>query len=173
MEREEWRRRRAAFCHDWLKNQFLPALRATVNCLDGQVDDPDIERTFFGKTLWLWPEMAPTAQELIDSFERTMSPASQVRRWIAGLPEASRADWLWLESVSHALWLARNDVPAVVGAASAAMKIAEYAFSRVQSVLASGRPEPVALRNAVVSLGDNLQVLSGRLSAFPDEGRSS
>src|ERR1051326_4473635 len=69
-----WQKRRSSFNHDWLKNQFMPALAKWLNLLDNKIEDPDFERAFIASVLPKWEQHREEALRLPRDFEQEMSP---------------------------------------------------------------------------------------------------
>lgn len=167
---QEWRRGRAAFCHDWLKNRFLPALRGAANCLEGKVNDPEVERLFFVEALPSWPSQRASVAGLLDEFEYAISPVATLQQWRRAMGTVESQEWASIAQVSHALWLARSDARRRLLEVSAALKASDEAFAALERVVAA-QGSRAELRGSMAALGDRLQELSRRLYALPDEGR--
>lgn len=104
----EWQIRRSAFNHDWLKNEFLNALKAFITLLDYRAPDSGEIQTFLHEALPAWPQKAAEAKWLIDSFEAEMSP----KRFfdVPPLCNCDEETKSWLPEIVHDLWLARYPV---------------------------------------------------------------
>lgn len=128
-----WQSRRSRFNHDWLKNQFLPALDNFLNILDGRVEDEETEATFIASVLPIWETHRTEAHLLPADFERCMSPRTLFER-----PPLSRCDEetrCWLGDLIHKLWLARYMVGDLVANASARAREVDDAYIKLQQGL--------------------------------------
>src|SRR5207248_1082717 len=70
-----WQRRRSAFNHDWLKNQYLTALASWINLLDsrGGYRDAAFESVFVPEILPQWELSREEALSLARTFDWEMS----------------------------------------------------------------------------------------------------
>lgn len=128
-----WQRRRTAFNHDWLKNQFVPALGSYQNLLDRQLEGPEFEKDLISQILAEWKEHRQEALSLLADFEEGMSP-----RRLFDQPPLSRCDEdtrLWLADVIHYLWLARDPVSEWVAQATACVSNADAHFEAFSAQL--------------------------------------
>lgn len=103
-----WQKHRSAFNHDWLKNQFMPALSKFLNILDGKIEDPDFERSFITSTLTKWELHREEALFIAKGFEDGMSPKHLFN--YLPLSRCSTQTRQWLGELLHALWLTRYPI---------------------------------------------------------------
>lgn len=128
-----WQKRRSAFNHDWLKNQFMPALAKFQNLLDDRIEDVAFERSFVSSVLSQWESHREEAFALPRDFEREMSP-----RRLFDHPPLSRCDEQtkqWLRSLVHHLWLTRYPARQWVADATACAEEADAAYNRLQEAV--------------------------------------
>jgi hypothetical protein len=128
-----WQKRRNAFNHDWLKNQFMPALAKFINLLGDRIEDHDFEVSFITQILPSWDSNWREALLLAQDFERGMSP----RQMFDYLPLARCAEEnkRWLHSLAHSLWLVRYPVREWVADTTIAAEEANSAYNRLQVAL--------------------------------------
>ena len=69
-----WQKRRSAFNHDWLKNQYLPALAKLINIIDSEVEDPEFPRFFVHLTFPQWEQRREEVLSIIRDSEHSISP---------------------------------------------------------------------------------------------------
>jgi hypothetical protein len=104
----KWQKKRSAFNHDWLKNQYMPALAKCINLIDGKIEDREFEWNFYFHVLQQWEHHEVELLSLLKDFELEMTP-----RVLLSIPPLSRADAEtkgWLGNLIHELWLARYGV---------------------------------------------------------------
>lgn len=133
MNTPAWQQRRSRLNHDWLKNQFLPALGHCLNLLDDLVEDIAFERSFVAKVLPQWETHLAEVRALPEDFERDMSP-----RTLFAYPPLANCDAetrRWLGDLVHVLWLARYPVRRWVSRATARAREAHAAFKRLSHEL--------------------------------------
>lgn len=161
----EWIQRRNSLNHDWLKNQFAPALGACVNTMRGLVRDP-----YFGSRTILdlldeWDRRAPEIGRLIDDFEGAVSPAN-----FCALPPIcdlglEPATSEWLRVIVHEAWMTNIGRRGVIEQARENLARAqEYATSLRNDDEPEQRGNVVGLfQNAVRTLSTSLSSLPRRL----------
>lgn len=160
-----WQQRRSRFNHDWLKNQFMPALAKAINLLDGQIEDPEFERVFALSFLPQWPAHRPELLALLADFEREMSP----RR----LLEHGRFDCRcsprhhWLPDLVHALWLRRSPVSRWLADANQRVADIDRCYAQLRDCLDGGALQPG--RQPLAAFRDACQALARAVEAFPAE----
>ena len=130
-----WQKRRSRFNHDWLKNQFLPALASWLNLLDDKIEDPGFEQSFMAAVLPQWEAHHVEALDLVRDFEELMSPAGLLDR--PPLVRLSEYDRSWLRKLVHGLWLGRYAVPKLVANALDHILAVDRAYELVQQRLRS------------------------------------
>jgi hypothetical protein len=170
--RSSWQRRRTEFNHDWLKNQFIPALAKCLNLLDNRIEDRAFEQSFVLLALPEWDLHRGEAPTLAQDFEREMSP----RRLFDQLP-LSRCDEdtrQWLGNLVHALWITRYPVRQWVSEAFEAAKRADASYDALQAALAGCADirSVEALRSFRKHFSDfreRCQELGHAISKFPNE----
>ena len=104
MTASEWQRRRSEFNHDWLGNQFLPALAKCHRVLLGEVEDIEFTIRFEQNVLPQWSAHVPDLVVLLDNYEISMSPRTLVEQSrIGGHGEV----YAWVVKDVHSLWMVR------------------------------------------------------------------
>lgn len=103
-----WQDRRSRFNHDWLKNEFIPALTKWMNVLEDRVEDLTFEKEFFAKYFLQWESHSKEAICLLDDFEKEMSPRVLFNEY--PLANCEQSTKVWLVEMTHTLWLARYSV---------------------------------------------------------------
>ncbi len=128
-----WQERRSRFNHNWLKNQFLPALESFHNALKGQLERADLDRSFLEVDLPQWESQRAEAYALAADFVRDMSPWTLFDQ--APLARYDEETKKWLGDVVHALWMARYPVHHWVDEASARVRNVDAAYNCLQATL--------------------------------------
>jgi len=129
----QWQKDRSAFNHDWLKNQYMPALAKYLNLLDDQLEDLEFERSFILETLPEWEAHRAEALALARSFESEMSPQR-----LFDAPPLARCDEAtkqWLGEFIHTLWLKRYPVRQWISGAVTATEHADTAYQKLHAML--------------------------------------
>jgi hypothetical protein len=169
-----WQKARSAFNHDWLKNQYMPALAKYLNLMDDRIEDHEFERQFVVRVLPEWEVHRNEAIELARNFEQEMSP-----RCLFDQTSLSRCDEdtrLWLGSLIHELWSKRYPVRQWVENALTAAKLTDAAYEELQASLRdcanpSSSADLQRLRAQLVTLRTQCQLLANAISIFPSEQR--
>lgn len=147
----DWQRRRGAFNHDWLKNQYLPALATMANVATGEIEAEDALRPLRERHLPRWPAASAEARALIGDFEEQMSPAVYLDRPPLCDSDMDAETRQWLRRVTHERWLRRHPVQRWVDDVQSAISSADEAHERLSTALAAlGEPTSQA---DVVRLG--------------------
>jgi hypothetical protein len=170
----EWQKRRGAWHHDWLRNQFLLLLSAYVKIADGRGRDAAREQSVEYSIFADWCCHVEEASLLIESFEVSMSP-----RTLLDQPPFSAAPAgvkLWLAIVSHELWIARGGIEQRIRRARIALEAARGAFAVLEGhwrrdrrtaeaseALASVLDDLREFRNCCEALGADFSYLSRRV----------
>jgi hypothetical protein len=128
-----WQRRRSAFNHDWLKNQYLTALGSWLNLLDSKITDPVLEMTFVKEIFPQWESISQEALSLAYSFEQEMSPRCLFDR--LPLLRCDKQTKCWLGDTMHNLWIARYKVQELVHKALLEVEKADTVYAQLQRVL--------------------------------------
>ncbi|HEX8163570.1 MAG TPA: hypothetical protein VF538_16995 [Pyrinomonadaceae bacterium] len=170
--RSPWQKRRSEFNHDWLKNQYLPALAKFLNLLDDLIEDREFESSFVPVTLSQWGSHREEALALASDYEQLMSPQR-----LFSCPPLSRRrahDKQWLGRLVHDLWLARYPVRRWVSEALAAAESADVAYRQLQGALQSCADTQSAealrpFRKQFLEFYERCQELGGAISKLPDE----
>lgn len=157
---ESWQRCRAELNHYQLRNRFLTALMALISRVTGLATvgedfGPDSGR------LSGWPRLATELGELLEDFEKAMTPAVFLDR-----PPLNRLDRDWRESARpciHALWLARYPVGEWLAAAHAALAEADTVYRHLFPVDAP----PGLTESGLRELHDRCIELSDSVSRLP------
>lgn len=168
-----WQKLRGRFNHDWLKNQYMPALAKYLNILDDRVEDEEFERSFVSEILPEWEHHRAEALMLARDFEGALSP-----RCLFEMPPLSRCDETtrqWLGDLAHALWLRRYPVEQWVSAAIAAIESADHAYRRLRELLQESQEDDDAAQatrahhEQFVEFRALCQNLANAVSRFPSE----
>ena len=167
-----WQKRRSGFNHDWLKNEFLPALGRCANLLDERIEDEEFEREFPITGLSEWEQHREEAFALAEDFRLAMSP-----RVLLDRPPLCRIDQEvreWLGALTHELWLARYPVNRWIQRATAQASAADSAYNDLLKAMA--RPAPAGVfevlrrcREQFFEFRRQCQQLGQALSEFPSE----
>ncbi len=161
---ESWQHRRGAFNHDWLKNQFLPALGKLLRVLDGDVEDPDFERDFPDQVLGQWAGRASEAAALARECPEVLSPRTLVEdEPFAKCPPARRT---WLAELIHRAWCERFQIPEKV---ARVVETATEADARYRDLRGQLAARPAVLREAVARFRDACLRLARAVEALPSE----
>jgi hypothetical protein len=167
----EWQRRRAVFNHDWLKNQYMPALAKFLNLLNDQIEDPQFEQTFVMDVLPKWEGHYDQAKQLPQDFEQEMSPRRFVERVDFG---SSDYDGRRLADLMHHLWLARYPIQEWVEQAKEQVRKTDRAYRELQESLAECDDVRSAealrpFREEFAAFRDQCQELATTIEQFPSE----
>ena len=169
-----WQKSRSAFNHDWLKNQYMPALGKYLNLIDDHIEDNEFERQFVARVLPQWEAHREEALALARTFEQEMSP----RRLFAQTSLAFCDDDTkeWLGSLTHELWSRRYPVRQWVENALIATQHTDETYKKLQALLrnsvdTSSAAELRPLRGQLVALRTQCQALANAFSIFPGELR--
>jgi hypothetical protein len=128
-----WQRRRGAFNHDWLKNQYLLAIDAWINLQNGEIANSEFEKRFIQEVFIQWESGSKQALALVKDFEIEMSPRRLFE--LAPLARSDDSTKLWLAELIHDLWRMRQLVDARVSEARIAIESANAAYARIQGSL--------------------------------------
>jgi hypothetical protein len=166
-----WQRRRAAFNHDWLKNQYMPALAKCVNLLDDRIEDPQFEQTFVLDVLPQWETRHKEAKQLPHDFEQDMSPRWFVERMDFG---STDCDETWLADLMHHLWLARYPVGKWIKQAEVQVQKTDRTYRELQESLAECDDIRSAealrpFREEFAAFRNQCQELATAIEQFPSE----
>lgn len=167
-----WQKRRGEYNHDWLKNQYLPALSSWINLLDGRIKDASLERSFIPTILPKWEEKGGAALDLASTFEDEMSP-----RVLLDAPPLSNLDQEtreWLGSLAHTLWLRRYNVDHVISNIITRYKQANQSYlqikKHVHGISGTESIESILpLRNEFVTFKGLCQLLAQSIEMLPSE----
>lgn len=167
----EWQRRRTDFNHDWLKNQYIPALAKFQNLLDDRIEDPQFEQVFVVDVLPHWKDHYDEANQLPQDFEQEMSPRRFVERMDFG---SSDYDGRWLADLMHHLWLARYPVREWVEQAEKQVQKTDRVYRELQESLAECDDVRSAealrpFREEFAAFRDQCQELATAIEQFPSE----
>ena len=166
-----WQKHRSTFNHDWLKNQYMPALAKYLNLLDDLIEDDEFAVSFISQTLPEWEVHRKEALNLAKSFEREMSP----RKLFEHLPlcRSDECTKRWLGEIMHRLWLKRYPIDEWIVEAQKAVENTDIAYEKLQLKLRDGNSEitetPPSLRKSFREFRDRCQNLANALSRFPSE----
>ncbi len=171
MTASEWQRRRGEFNHDWLGNQFLPALAKCQRVLSGEVEDTEFTKRFQDSVLPQWNDRVPELVVLLDEYEMAMSPRTLVAGLCAGVYVSAYG---WLADHIHSLWIVRCRVVPKVSEGRERLRRAQDAFlglsesfrrspgrsaSNLISCLQTFRSSCIALADSIHSLEKDVQLV--------------
>lgn len=167
-----WQKRRTAFNHDWLKNQFMPALAKWVNLLDDKIEDREFETLFLQWFFSEWERYRIEAFVIAEAFEKEMSPAQ-----LFNGPPLSQCDCdtkVWLKDLVHGLWLERYPIKQWIAEAAVCAKNADDLYVRLRQALNEGINTQSAqalhpLRNMFAEFRDRCQELARAIERLPNE----
>jgi hypothetical protein len=126
-----WQVARGRFNHDWLKNQYLPALESFRNILKGEVQRVHSTQEFWEIDLPQWEEHRAEADALIRGFEECMSPRVLLDEVpLCGLDKETKS---WIGDAVHALWSARLSVPDLRESATSCLETADAAYTKLKA----------------------------------------
>jgi hypothetical protein len=167
-----WQDRRSKFSHDWLKNQFLPALSKFLNLLDDKVEDPEFEASFVSRVLPQWESHFEEALNLARDFEEEMSPQQMLQT--TSLSRCDENTRQWLSSTAHRLWLARYPVHQWTSDACICVERVSGAYDRLCEALLdceNTRSAPIlqVCRELFAGLRERCQDLANAMERFPRE----
>jgi len=167
-----WQKRRSTFNHDWLKNQYMPALAKYLNLLDDLIEDGEFAQTFVSHVLPEWERQREEAMQIIKTFEREMSP----QRLLDSAPLCRCKDYTkrWLGNLMHLLWLERYPVRSWIAEASESLENTDAAYERLQEALRNCdevcyNAPPKSLRTWFADFRDKCQLMANAISKFPSE----
>ena len=162
----DWQQRRSRFNHDWLKNEYLPALSTFLNILDERIEDDIFERSFVADTFPRWEPQHAVVTALIDDFESEMSPRRLFeRRW-------QTPDKSWLSELVDILWRCRYPVAEWVSESQDAAKQANESYLHLCRELKAspniGHSERLRqLRDDFALFRERCQELAESMEKFP------
>ena len=130
----KWQRRRTAFNHDWLKNEYLPALQHWQRLLNAEVKSIEFERTFLHAGLPAWESMRLEADEIVASVASEMSPGDYLRTMC---PAMQGVEYDWVFSMVHEAWLRSSRVEQLASTAATRVREAGLAYQALKSALAA------------------------------------
>ncbi|MCK4303286.1 MAG: hypothetical protein KAY24_03525 [Candidatus Eisenbacteria sp.] len=167
-----WQERRSQFNHDWLKNQYMPALHKWLNIMDGKVEDAAFEATFVEHTLRMWESHRQEAKGLPEEFEGQMSPSCLFAQ--KPLSRCNEGAKDWLPELAHHLWLSRYPVKTWIDHGKACAEAADASYVRLQqeikSCTGSGSKEVlIALRDLFLDFLQRCLALARAIETFPSD----
>lgn len=161
-----WHRRRTRFNHDWLKNEFLPALTTFRNISKGVARGPSLGESFRREELAGWPAHMAEARELACKFTAQMSPRTMFS--VFPLSSAEESTRQWLAPLVHELWLRRAGAQAIADRALESIEAADASWRRLQTALG---PEESSSGSGVLEAAEDLlarcQALARSFEKFP------
>jgi hypothetical protein len=169
---QPWQKRRSQFNHDWLKNQYMPALAKNLNLLDDLIEDDEFAQSFVSHVLPAWEKHRGEAIDLAGTFESEMSP----RALFASSPLCNCTEETkgWLGSLVHMLWLKRYPISEWVAEAAQAVEQTDAAYQRLREAFqdnhsfAGGEPSPKS-KEQFVEFRRNCQLMANAISKFPGD----
>jgi len=127
---QTWQKVRIQLNHDWLQNQFIPACAKMVHVLEGAVQDEAYGSKFFGQYLPVCVNRFKEIDELIASFEKSMSPGSLFEENpLNCLPGNQK---LFFLELSHILWMHKNPVQKWISNAKKALAYSQTCWLNTQ-----------------------------------------
>ena len=175
-----WQKRRSAFNHDWLKNQYMNRLDGFIERLKTEGADVSRIRRFITQDFPEWEVKRGIVCELIASFEREMSPRALFEQ--EPLNRCDAETKRWLGALVHALWRARYPVKGWVCEAEKALKSLDCQYAALKAALNSLNPtdseQPRSSRDSeqlapllpnFVAFKGACEKLSQAMSQFPHE----
>jgi hypothetical protein len=165
---QRWQKRRSEFNHDWLKNQYIPALAKCRNLLDGRVEDPEFEAVFLLRIFPQWEHRRATLVELIGLYEQMMSPQTLLEE--LPLSAMREGDKRWLGPLVHSLWLARTPAMQLVRSAHEAFARVDASYERLKDSVSGADSSALFLspfREQFLAFRDDLQLLANAISDLP------
>lgn len=169
---ENWQKRRSVFNHDWLKNQFMPALAKLINIIDHRVRDDNFVESFLTLTLPVWEPHLSELMSILRDFENEMSPRRLFDRLpLSGCSPQTRE---WLASVTHSLWLRRKPVDQWIAEAIRQAEMTNSAYIRIRQKLQNGVTARTVgslqpIRSQFAEFRDCCEALASAISQFPRE----
>lgn len=167
-----WVYERGHLNHDWLRNEFLRQLQGFIERLHTPDNFRDKLLYFRRSVLPIWPMKGVAILDLINRFEKEMSPRQVFTEWpllVDNNPEARKR----LGELAHAWWHIKCPVRCWVDEALAAHAEADAAYVQLTEKLAVVAEDDVtglaALQEDFESFAVACATLSERLSAFPHE----
>lgn len=171
--RVPWQKRRSEFNHDWLKNQYLPALAKFLNLLDDEIDDENYEEVFVRSILPQWKSRFRQLKPLVDQFEDEMSWRTLFK--VPPLCNCDKQTKEWLGDLVHSLWEVKYPVKEWTANAILAATKADSSYRQLRKVLETD----VRRTNSIESLRSfswmfeefrrHCEELSGAIEKFPGE----
>lgn len=150
-----WRRRRAEFTHDWLRNRLLPRLHGcTALTGPGVIANTEIVERLYA-SVKEWPSRSSEALALADEFAEIMSPARAVDSIAPALEPGPAA---FLRTTALELWRVRHGVPLLLDEIRLAVCDADQAYAEW-----TDRDSEAALRR----FAGQIERLARALSALP------
>lgn len=127
----KWQVSRERFNHDWLKNQYIPALESFRNILKGKVQRPNCHDDFWQVDLPQWEIRGVEVETLITEFEQSMSPCVLFEEIpLCGFDDETKE---WMAVLVHALWRSRLSVAELTEHARICFESANEAYGKITS----------------------------------------
>ena len=167
---DTWQERRAAFNHDWLKNEYLKAVDAFISRLGHHTPDTERIREFLAEDFPSWEYQRRRLQMILDTIENELSP-----RVLFSIPPLSRCSpetMEWLPNLTHELWLQRTSISKKVQDTEAAMNRSDSIFKTITGEVEklfkkAGQTDLKNARLIFSEFSKSLRDLSDAISAFP------
>ena len=162
---------REQFNHDWLKNQYIPALESFRNILTGQVQRLNPDQDFWYVEFPEWETHRTEAARLISGFEESMSP----RIFFDEIPlsgcDTETKNWMGL--LITKLWSARLSVPELTERAADCLKTANEAYEKLNAGLETNlhSKENDALAQSFEEFRNACHALARAFERFPNRVR--
>ena len=169
-----WQKRRSEFNHDWLKNQYMPALAKCINLVAGKIDDRDFELNFYSRILVQWELHEDELSLLLEDFQSAMSP--QLLLLSPPLSYADQSTKKWLGPLIHELWLRRYKVHDLVSRAKDAGMNLNRQYLQLKAFFIVNQDLGAAIGNTeltelLLNFRNRCQTLAKTLERFPSTVR--
>ncbi len=170
-----WQKQRSSINHDWLKNQYIPALAKFINLLEGRVEDKIFEDKFTSSIL---PEWTIKYSELIVlpiDFEKDMSPKTIIKRvFLIFNSDDLKTQYEWVEELIHRLWKYRYNVQKLIDNTAHEISLTNKLYQDIQYLInSSGKILPIDVlrlnKILVYSFKQRCINLSKTIERFPSE----
>ena len=126
-----WQIARERFNHDWLKNQYIPALESFRNILKGDVQRINAHQDFFEIDLPQWEIHQAEAACLIRRFEESMSPHVLFNEIpLCGCDEGTRT---WMGGLVMTLWSVRLSISDLTQHAALCLESVDAAYEKLKA----------------------------------------
>lgn len=179
MNQSDWEARRHTLSHRRLGNRFVGRVgEASTAAREGAPADRAVLSEFFGgrngngvsDALTEWWRLSDEAHELVESFEREMSPGALFRQ--PPLVNTDAATKKWLVPLSISVWRKRHSIDRIENEVSSALTAADKAAHALERVIAEdwnrqvGKPKS-ALARGLGTFARAVEALSRAFGRYP------